>query len=101
MKIKNNYYKDNKVYNNKKIIIKEYFKEIKNFISKQKKIVFLFDVGCVSGDFVNFIKEKNINVIGIDKSPKLLKHAKQKNPDLKFYRYDLKKNINLKKNMIS
>ena len=97
MKIKNNYYKDNKVYNNKKIIIKEYFKEIKNFISKQKKIVSLCDVGCASGDFVNFIKEKNINVIGIDKSPKLLKHAKQKNPDLKFYRYDLKKNINLKK----
>ena len=98
MKIKNNYLKDNSVYNNKKIIIKDYFKEIKKLVFDQKKInVELCDVGCASGDFINFVKKTNLNAIGIDKSKKLLQKAKKKNPGIKFYSFDLKKSINLKR----
>ena len=50
---KNKYLKIDKTYLNKKIVKKEYFKKIINYLqNKYKNNVSLIDVGCASGDFL-------------------------------------------------
>ena len=96
---KNLYIKNNKVYLKKKTSIKDYFIEIKKIIEKSKiKKKLVIDVACASGDFISYLrKNRNLEIEGLDYSSKLLKIAKLKNPNLKFYKRDLNQNINLKK----
>lgn len=51
----------------------------------------ILDAGCGTGNFTKKIKEsnKNIDIIGIDISAKMLSIAKQKNPNIKFKKMDL------------
>ena len=96
---KKQYIKNNKIYLKKKISVKDYFVEIKKIIEKKRiKNKLVIDVACASGDFISYLrKNNNLEIEGIDYSSELLKIAKLKNPDLKFYKRDLNKNINLKK----
>lgn len=97
---KNQYIKNNTTYLKKKIIIKDYFKEIKKILLKKykNKEISLVDVACASGDFLYFLKSnKKFQLTGIDYSEKLLKLAKIKNKDINFQKIDLKKNNNFKK----
>lgn len=97
---KNKYTKDNTTYLKKKIIIKDYFKEIKKILSREykNKKISLVDVGCASGDFLYFIKSiKNFKLTGIDYSKKLLRLARIKNKNIKFQNINLKNNNNFKK----
>ena len=95
---KNTYPKKNKTYLDKKIKIKEYFKLTINCLKNYKNKVNLVDVGCASGDFLNFLsKKKNFNLTGIDFSKTSLDLAKEKVPNATFRLLDLKKKINLNK----
>ena len=70
--------------NNEEILkMKKYFDDFKN-----PKIL---DVGCGTGFHVNKIN-KEYNIIGIDKSKSMIKMAKSKYPDCKFYTRDFLNN---------
>ena len=98
---KNKYQKFNKHYvkKNKKIIIKDYFKETFRVIKKRygyKDNFSLVDAGCASGFFIEFISQKfkNAKVSGIDFSSQLISLAKKEYPFVKFHvRNLLKKNF--------
>lgn len=97
---KNQYIKNNTTYLKKKIIIKDYFKEIKKILLKEykNKKISLVDVACASGDFLYFLKSiKNFQLTGIDYSENLLKLAKIKNKDINFQNINIKKKNNFKK----
>ena len=96
---KDNYLKNNVTYLKKKVVIKEYFKQIENILSKNKfKNLSIADVACAGGDFIYFLKSKNYRFLeGYDYSRKLLKKAKEKNPDIKFSYLDLRKKNKLTK----
>ncbi|MCL4476181.1 MAG: class I SAM-dependent methyltransferase [Nitrospirae bacterium] len=53
----------------------------------------ILDFGCGKGDFLTFLKEKNIKVqyTGVDINEKLIALAKEKNPDSTFRVFDLEK----------
>ena len=76
--IKDNYLKNNKTYLNKKIFVKEYFKEINKMIPNKKGIK-LLDVACASGDFIYYLNrsKNNLTLSGLDYAPELLKLAKK------------------------
>tara|TARA_B100000900_G_scaffold296936_1_gene255497 strand:- start:1 stop:186 length:186 start_codon:yes stop_codon:yes gene_type:complete len=58
---KNKYLKVDKTYLNKKIVKKEYFKKIINYLKKYENNISLIDVGCASGDFLSLLsKKKNL-----------------------------------------
>lgn len=46
------------------------------------------DIGCGTGHHVNSLASKNLNVIGIDISPAMIKKAKEEYPDLNFEKGD-------------
>lgn len=97
---KNQYIKDNTTYLKRKIIVKDYFKEIKKILLKEyrNKEISLVDVACASGDFLYFLKSnKNFQLTGLDYSEKLLRLAKIKNKNTKFQNVNLKNNNNFNK----
>ena len=47
-------------------------------------------IGCGTGSHLKFFNKKKIKTIGIDFSRKMIKIAKKKNPDLKFFHKDAK-----------
>ena len=49
----------------------------------------LLDIGCGSGIFSDFAQLKGISTTGIDACEKLIKHAKQRNPDVHFLEGDM------------
>ena len=53
----------------------------------------ILDFGCGKGDFLTFLKEKNIKAqyTGVDINEKLIALAKEKNPDSTFRVFDLEK----------
>ena len=44
----------------------------------------LLDIGCGSGIFSDYAQFKGISVTGIDACENLIKHAKQRNPEVHF-----------------
>ncbi len=94
---KNKYLKVDKTYLNKKIVKKEYFKKIINYLKKYENNISLIDVGCASGDFLSLLsKKKKFDLTGIDFSKSSLKIAKKKNISAKFKLQDLNKKIKIK-----
>jgi 2-polyprenyl-3-methyl-5-hydroxy-6-metoxy-1,4-benzoquinol methylase len=94
---KNKYLKIDKTYLNKKIVKKEYFKKIINYLqNKYKNNVSLIDVGCASGDFLYSLTKKNFDLTGIDFSKASIKTAKKKVNSATFKIQDLNKEIKLK-----
>ena len=49
----------------------------------------LLDIGCGSGIFSDFAQSKGLSITGIDACEKLIKHAKQRNPDINFLEGDM------------
>ncbi len=62
----------------------EFINEINNFASNFKKNSTIIDLGSGSGYITNYLREKNLNAIGIDFSEKMIKIAKIKYPRTKF-----------------
>jgi len=62
---------------NKKIIKKDYYNLINNFI-KTKKVKRVLDIGCASGDFAYYLPKK-INYLGLDINTKLISKARKNN----------------------
>lgn len=93
---KNKYLKIDKTYLNKKVVNKEYFKKIINYLNKYKNNVSLIDVGCASGDFLNLLsKKKNFYLTGIDFSKASIEIAKKRVTSAKFKVQDLNKKLKL------
>ena len=91
-------YKENtrRAYNN---IAMQYYNEYKDdkadleYIDKflnmcNKKIL---DLGCGMGHYSKYIKNKGVEVVGVDFSKEMLKIAKENGPDIKFIKSDIRK----------
>jgi SAM-dependent methyltransferase len=68
-----------------KIRNKDYYQQVYNLI-KINSYKSVLDVGCASGDFINFMKIDNIKCIGLDIQQELISEAKfkSKNPNATF-----------------
>ncbi len=62
----------------------EFINEINNFASNFKKNSTIIDLGSGSGYITNYLREKNLNAIGLDFSEEMIKIAKTKYPRTKF-----------------
>lgn len=70
---------------------KNYLKETNYVLSHLKEKPYnILDIGCGTGSHLKFFNKKKIKTIGIDFSRKMIKIAKKKNPDLKFFHKDAK-----------
>lgn len=65
--------------------------EIERFIKLLKPHDKILDVGCAAGRDCRIFKNKGFEIVGIDLSEKLLKIAKQNNPDIEFKVADFRK----------
>lgn len=66
-------------------------KELKKFNRFVKRGDFLLDLGCGNGQLIDALQEKEVNYIGIDSSPRLVKIAQQKHPSHRFIAGDILK----------
>lgn len=58
---------------------------IESILSKMNKNnLKLLDIGCGTGQHIKLLKDKNYDVIGLDKSNEMLKKAKINNPETRF-----------------
>jgi len=67
----------------------EFINEINAFISSVVPNGKILDLGCGSGYISKYMADKNLSPIGIDFSDKMIEIAKQKYPNLPFYKMDI------------
>ena len=67
----------------------EFINEINAFISSVVPNGKILDLGCGSGYISKYLADKNLSPIGIDFSDKMIEIAKQKYPNLPFYKMDI------------
>jgi len=84
-KTKNDYEKIAEFFSLKRRFFWPELKKIKNYIKDGDKVL---DWGCGHGRLLLLLKDKKINYIGIDTSPKILKIAKKNFPEYNFKTLD-------------
>lgn len=63
----------------------EFIEDINSFVAHFQDGATILDLGCGSGYVTNYLFSKNMNAIGIDFSEEMIKIAKSKYPQLKFF----------------
>lgn len=64
--------------------------QIDRFLAELKPSSKILDIGCGPGEFTKYLLEKGFDVEGIDLSPEMVKIAKEKVPNGKFFQMDMR-----------
>lgn len=74
---------DPKLYDGKHSFVSKYGNDLLDLLNPQNGEI-IVDLGCGTGDLANKISEYGAQIVGIDKSEKMIKQAKDKYPEINF-----------------